>query len=172
MADKKEAFLRQINENIGIAHKVSRIYFDEVEEREDVIQEMMYQLWRSFETFDGKSKFSTWMYRVCLNTALTYRRKHGKQKHEPLTSGHSAIEEQKGSDKEESISLLYRAISQLNEINKAIVLLYLEDLSYEEIASITGLTKSNVSVRIVRIKKELETIITTLSKHSEHVGSR
>jgi len=172
MADKKEAFLRQINENIGIAHKVSRIYFDEVEEREDVIQEMMYQLWRSFETFDGKSKFSTWMYRVCLNTALTYRRKREKQKHEPLTSGHSSIEEQKGSDKEESISLLYRAISHLNEINKAIVLLYLEDLSYEEIASITGLTKSNVSVRIVRIKKELETIITTLSKHSEHVGSR
>lgn len=172
MADKQETFLQQINQNIGIAHKVSRIYFDETQEREDVTQEMMFQLWRSFETFDGKSKFSTWMYRVCLNTALTYRRKREKQKHEPLTAGHSAIEEPGSLDKEESITLLYRAIAQLNGINKAIVLLYLEDLSYDEIASITGLTKSNVSVRIVRIKKELETIINTLSKSSEYVGSR
>lgn len=172
MADKQETFLQQINQNIGIANKVSRIYFEDIQEREDVMQEMMFQLWRSFETFDGKSKFSTWMYRVCLNTALTYRRKREKHKHEPLSFGHSAIEDQGSSDKEESISLLYRAIAYLNEINKAIVLLYLEDLSYDEIASITGLTKSNVSVRIVRIKKELETIINSLSKSSEHVGSR
>ena len=125
-------------------------------DREDIVQEMMYQFWRAYPTFDGRSKFSTWMYRVCLNTALTYRKKFIKEQMQPLSLAHHHIEDQKLIDQEEPINLLFDAIATLSSLNKAIILLYLENLSYEEIASITGLTKSNVSVKLVRIKKALE----------------
>jgi RNA polymerase sigma-70 factor (ECF subfamily) len=113
---------------------------------------MMYQLWRSYPRFDGRSKFSTWMYSVCLNTALMSKRK--KKDNEPLLDTHEEIPEP--SAKEDNTELLNTAIATLSPVNKAIMLLYLEEMSYEEIAEITGLTKSNVSVRIVRAKKELE----------------
>jgi RNA polymerase sigma factor (sigma-70 family) len=154
-AEADEVFIRQINEHMGIAGKVSRLYFSDPDEQADARQEMMFQLWKSYSTFDGRSKFSTWMYRVCLNTALTYRRKT-KPGRESLTERHMQIAEEDAHEKEETFQLLFRAIAQLSPLNKAVVLLYLEDLSYEEIAGITGLTKTNVSVRLVRIRKELE----------------
>jgi len=153
----EEAFIQQINQNLGIAHSVCGIYFADEDEKSDVIQEMMYQLWKSYPGFDGRSKFSTWMYRVCLNTALTYLRKVSKAKNESLSLNHNEIPANAPENNEESLQELYQAISTLSSLNKAIVLLYLEDLSYEEIAQITGLSKTNVSVRLVRIKKELET---------------
>ena len=145
--------LELINANLGIAHKVCHIYFREEADREDVLQEMMYQLWRSYDRFDGRSKFSTWMYSVCLNTALTYKRKSKSNLNEPLSKAHNVIEEE--SDKEKSVEMLSAAIATLSPVNKAIMLLYLEEMTYDEIAEITGLTKSNVSVKIMRIKKEL-----------------
>lgn len=151
-----EAFVRLINENLGIAKKVSRIYFPDADDREDAQQEMMYQLWRSYAQFDGRSKFSTWMYRVCLNTALTYKRKVTKQSTESISEVHHQIADQPSVNKEEPIAFLFDAIATLSALNKAVILLYLEDMSYEEIASITGISKSNVSVRLVRIKNELE----------------
>ena len=153
------AFLQNLNQHLGIARKVTRIYFPDVHDREDVFQEMMYQLWRSYPGFDGRAKFSTWMYRVCLNTALTHRRNNTRRKTESLTGIHEDIAEPGSGDKEENIGLLFKAIGVLTPVNKAIVLLYLEDMSYEEIAAITGLTKSNVSVRLVRIKRELESLL-------------
>src|SRR4051812_6470012 len=88
------ALLDLINANLGIAHKVCNIYFRDPIDREDVIQEMMYQLWRSYDSFDGRSKFSTWMYSVCLNTALTYVRKNKKKNvNESLTEHHDPIDE-------------------------------------------------------------------------------
>ena len=144
--------LELINANLGIAHKVCRIYFRDPVDREDAMQEMMYQIWRSYEKFDNRSKFSTWMYSVCLNTALTYRRKN--KVNESLSDQHDLVEEV--STKEEETELLLKAISQLSSINKAIMLLYLEEMSYDEIAEIVGITKSNVSVRIMRAKEELK----------------
>src|SRR6188768_2169990 len=152
-----DTFLQLINQNIGIAHKVSGIYFSDTSEREDAFQEMMYQLWKSYPHFDGRSKFSTWMYSVCLNTALTYRKKNIKEGSESLSVKHLEIVDPNHQQHEENLRMLTQAIATLNPLNKAIVLLYLDDLSYDEIASVTGLTKSNVSVRLVRIKKELET---------------
>lgn len=151
-----KSFLTQINQNIGILHKVSKIYFDIKEDQEDVIQEMMYQLWHSFPRFNGNSKFSTWMYSVCINTALTYRRNNRKI----LVNTDPIIQDQveviEDDPLEESISLLIHCISKLTKLNKAIILLYLENMTYEEIAGVTGLSKSNVSVRLVRIKREIE----------------
>ena len=149
-------FLSHINENIGIAYKVCNIYFRYSVDRDDVMQEMMYQLWRSKGNFDGRSKFSTWMYSVCLNTALGYRRKSKDKKNESLSTVHNQIPASAASNKEEITNILLDAISTLSEVNKAIMLFYLEDMSHDEIAEITGLTRSNVSVRIMRAKKELE----------------
>lgn len=153
-ATPDQTFLGLLNENLGIAHKIARAYFSNTDDREDCLQEMVYQLWRSYPNFQGKSKFSTWMYQVCLNTALTYR-KRNPARNEPLNESHLNVA---GSDarSDEDINQLFKAIGTLTPVNKAIILLYLDDMSYEEIATITGLTKSNVSVKLVRIKKELE----------------
>ena len=161
------AFIQHINQNLGIAHKVGRLYFADADEREDALQEMMYQLWRSYPGFNRRSKFSTWMYSVCLNTALTYRRKNKREKNESLSLAHHQIPDQVFENQEEAITLLYKAIASLSGVNKAIVLLYLEDLSYDEIASVVGLARSNVSVRLVRIKKELES---QLSQQIKPIG--
>lgn len=152
-------FLELVNAHIGIAYKVCRVYFKEAEDQEDVMQEMMYQLWRSFTSFDQRSKFSTWMYSVCLNTALTYKKKSGKNLATTMALEHEQIADQPTLRDEETISDLYKAIDTLGAINKAIILLYLEALSYEEIAEITGLSISNVSVRLVRAKKELQKLM-------------
>lgn len=152
-----KSFVGNINQNLGIAHRIARIYFDNASEREDVIQEMMFHLWQSYSKFNNQSKFSTWMYSVCLNTALTYRRKSRKGKVVNLSTPHFQIPDNVNEDKNEEISLLLEAIGKLSELNKAIVLLYLDNVSYEEIAAILGLSRSNVSVRLVRIKRDLET---------------
>lgn len=148
-------FTDLINDNLGIAHKVCRTYADDPVDREDLMQEMVYQLWRSYPRFDGRSKFSTWMYSVCLNTAITYRRKI-RHRPESLSTSHYQIADEAPDSREDSIAQLYEAIRTLSSINKAIVLLYLEEMSYEEIAALTGLSKSNVGIRLVRIRKELE----------------
>ena len=171
MADSTDdVFIQQINQNLGIAHKICRVYFSDADDREDVLQEMMYQLYKSYRSFDGRSKFSTWMYSVCLNTALTYRRKGIKQKYEPLTASHDQLANPPVSNKDEEINLLFAAIATLSPLNKAIILLYLEDMSYEEIAEITGLSKSNVGVRLVRIKRDLETEMRKRIKYNEDVN--
>ncbi len=155
-----EAFVRAINDHAGIVHKIARAYFNDPLDREDVIQEMLFQLWRSFPSFGGKSQFSTWMYRVCFNTALTWRRRQGRVDARPLSLAHREIAEPRTDDEEENIERMYKAIDGLSGLNKALILLYLEDRTYDEMATITGLTKSNVSVRLVRIKKELEKKLT------------
>jgi RNA polymerase sigma factor (sigma-70 family) len=171
MADSTDdVFIQQINQNLGIAHKICRVYFSDADDREDVLQEMMYQLYKSYRSFDGRAKFSTWMYSVCLNTALTYRRKDVKQRYEPLTTAHDQLANPPVSNKDEEINLLFAAIGTLSPLNKAIILLYLEDMSYEEIAEITGLSKSNVGVRLVRIKRDLETEMRKRIKYNEDVN--
>lgn len=146
--------LELINANLGIAHKVCNIYFRDAADREDAMQEMMYQLWRSYSRFDGRSKFSTWMYSVCLNTALMYRRKN--RTNESLPDDHDQIDDTPDHD---PVDLMMKAIATLSPVNKAIMLLYLEEMTYDEIAAIMGLTRSNVSVRIMRAKKELKGIL-------------
>ncbi|RDC63649.1 RNA polymerase sigma factor [Adhaeribacter pallidiroseus] len=157
-------FLAEVNQHLGIAHKVCRMYVSAVEEQEDLLQEIMYQLWRSYASFQHQARFSTWMYQVCLNTAITCLRKNQKNKAKALTGKHLQIPDYTYAPSEDHLEILYRAIGNLTAVNKALILLYLEDLSYEEMAQITGLTVSNVSVRLVRTKKELEKQLNNLSK--------
>lgn len=155
----EDQFLKDLNQNMGIIHRVCRAYFFyEAEEREDVLQEIIYQLWKSYPNFSGAAKFSTWMYKVAINTAITHIRKNKKiPEQETLTDKLNQIAESNEQiHLEEKMKLLYAAIDTLSKVDKAIILLYLEEHSYDEVAGITGLTKTNVSVRLVRIKKALE----------------
>ncbi|RIV18981.1 RNA polymerase sigma factor [Fibrisoma montanum] len=167
----EKPFLDEVNAHLGIAHKVCRMYCQDPDERADLLQEMLYQLWKSYPGFGGRSSFTTWMYRVCLNTALTWYRKTTRKNWESLSLSHQQIPEPPTDPEEEQRQALFRAIATLSPLNKAIVLLYLDEVSYEEIASITGLTKSNVSVRLVRIKKELEAQLKKQANSLDNVNS-
>ena len=157
----KGTFLNIISENQGIIHKVCGVYCDTSEDREDLFQEIIAQLWRSFPTFRHESKISTWMYRVSLNTAITHFKKN---KRRPDRDGieHSKIQievfEDNG-ESEEQIKLLHQAVSKLTGIEKSIILLYLEDKKYEEIAEIVGITQNYVRVKMNRVKLKLKKLM-------------
>jgi RNA polymerase sigma-70 factor (ECF subfamily) len=156
--EQETAFLNDVNPNLGIVHSVCRAYVPRrAAEYDDVFQDIMYQLWKSYPQFKGEAKFSTWMYRVALNTAIAHvRRSVRAPRDAELTA--AVAETTRASDSaraDEDIERLYRAIEDLSDIDKAIVLLHLDEHSYEEIASVTGLTRSNVSVRLLRLKRTL-----------------
>lgn len=158
-AESETSFLTDVNRNIRIVHRVCHTYFPlDALEREDVFQDIMYQLWKSYPRFKGESKFSTWMHKVALNTAITHIRRSTRrpQSAELTESIAHAPDMNDHMDREEEVHLLYEAIATLMDIDKAIILLHLEDEDYDEIASITGLTRTNVSVRLVRIKRALK----------------
>lgn len=139
------------------------VYCNCLEDREDLFQEICFQLWKSFPTFKNEARFSTWMYRVALNTAISsVRYRNKKVRFEPLNENLNRIENDW--DEEGRAKLLYQAISELNRIDKAIILLWLEGNNYEEIATIMGTTKSNVSVKLVRIKRKLEELVAQKNK--------
>jgi RNA polymerase sigma-70 factor (ECF subfamily) len=150
-----------MTENQGIIHKVTRIYCDQPDDRKDLFQEILIQLWKSYDTFRDQSKFSTWMYRVAINTAITNFKKEAKHK-KKIELGkelYSLADEPYDHQKEDQLKLLYEAIGRLTGIEKSITLLYLEDHSYEEIAEVTGISQNYVRVKMNRIKKKLETYI-------------
>jgi RNA polymerase sigma factor (sigma-70 family) len=157
----KEEFLKNITENQGIIHKVTRIYCDNVDDRKDLFQEILIQLWNSYGSFREQSKFSTWMYRVSINTAITAFKKGARNaKNSPLGKEiNTLVDETYDFEVEENINRLYQAIGQLTGIEKSIILLYLEEKPYEDIAEITGITQNYVRVKMNRIKKKLESLI-------------
>jgi RNA polymerase sigma factor (sigma-70 family) len=157
--ETETSFLANLNQNIGIVHQVCHSYFRrDAVEREDVFQDIMFQLWKSYPQFRGESKFSTWMYKVALNTAITHIRRSTKipRNAEVTESVACAPNINEHMNRVEEIHLLHEAIAALSDIDKAIILLHLEDQDYDEIAAITGLTKTNVSVRLVRIRRALK----------------
>jgi RNA polymerase sigma-70 factor (ECF subfamily) len=154
----EDKFIDDINRHIGIIHKICNIYFNVPDDRQDATQEILYQLWRSYPAFKGNAKFSTWMYKVALNTAITYAKKSSRAPRNNILPEHynQLADSTERNNTNEKMAFLYGAINKLSGMDKAITLLYLEDNSYDEISAITGLTKGNVSVRLVRIKKNLK----------------
>jgi RNA polymerase sigma-70 factor (ECF subfamily) len=153
----EESFLQLINGNAGLVYKIINAYCDEREEKEDLYQEIVYQLWKAFPSFQGKSKITTWMYRVALNTALTYFKKSQPiRKQDQLEQYEEHFSEEMAYEEKEKLSLFYEALKTLGRIERAIVMLYLDGKSYEEIADITGLSTSNVGVKLNRTKKKLK----------------
>ena len=159
----EKEFLQIIQKNQGIIHKVCNMYCDLEEDRNDLFQEIVAQLWKSFPSFRNESKFSTWMYRVALNTAITtFKKDKRRPDQNRLTYENFQIAEDKyDAETEESIKHMHRAVVQLTGIEKSIVLLYLEDKKYEEIAEITGITQNYVRVKMNRIKKKLKKLMVT-----------
>ena len=162
----KKAFSERIDKHQAIIHKVCMVYANGRANREDLFQEICLQLWKSYPNFRGDAQFTTWMYRVALNTAISNVRKEKKHlPFEPLRDTYGMMED--NAKEKEKVSLLYHAISKLNQIDKALILLWLEEKNYEEIASIMGISKKNVSVKLVRIKRKLEELVLeTVSQES------
>jgi len=158
----QEQFIQLIRDNEGIIFKITRIYSRDAEDAKDLYQEVVYQLWKSFEKFRGDSKMSTWMYKVALNTALTHSSKRKKNREEnPLNEAIYRIYEETDHVMDERIQFLYSQINKMNVMDKGIILLFLEGKSYEEISTITGFTTSNVGTRLTRIKNKLKATVNT-----------
>jgi RNA polymerase sigma-70 factor (ECF subfamily) len=155
----EKEFLEIIQKNQGIIHKVCSFYCDFEEDRKDLFQEIVAQLWKSFPSFRKESKFSTWMYRVALNTAITTFKKTKRRPDQNNLSyeNFQMADESIHSETEENIKILHKEISRLTGIEKSIILLYLENKKYEEIAEINGITQNYVRVKMNRIKKKLKT---------------
>ena len=139
------------------------MYYPLSEDREDLFQEIVLQLWKSYPTFQGKSKLSTWIYRIALNTIFTRKRKEKTLPiRELLSDDFWEIPDTADNHQahlEESTRALYEAIQQLSETDRAVILLYLDEHSYEEISTILEMSKTNVSTRINRIKAKLEKLL-------------
>ncbi len=160
---RENEFIRLVDESQGIIHKVCRMYCDDETHREDLFQEIVLQLWKSYPSFKGESKFSTWMYRVALNVALQDFRKEKKRKFLFLESFEftEPASLPKNEYKDERIEALYKAISKLDKIERAIMLLHLDEVPNEEIAEIVGITQNYVRVKMSRIRTKLAQTITT-----------
>lgn len=159
---QKQKFHRFLNEHTAVIRKVCRLYTDNQTDFHDYFQEVVLQLWRSFGSFRGESKASTWVYRVALNVCLSQLKlKKRRVTATPLDpeAAQRWADEPYDTTEEEQIKQLYVAIRQLKELDRAIILLYLEERSYDEMADILGISQSNVGVRINRIKKQLNKLI-------------
>lgn len=153
-------FLKKVNKSQGVLYRISTIYSLDQEDRKDLWQEILFQLWRSYPTFNKKSSFSTWMYRVALNTALMHQRKR-KRRWFGVSSEYEDLQKvgNHSVHHDDEVRILYKCIHDLPHIERAIMLLKLEQKSYREIAAITGFSENNVSVRIVRIKEKLKQML-------------
>jgi RNA polymerase sigma-70 factor (ECF subfamily) len=160
-------FLKLISENQGIIYKICNVYTNSREDKDDLKQEIILQLWKSYSGFQGNSKFTTWMYRIAFNTAITNIRK--SKRHpimEALSGTELSISEKEDIDYlNNDINSLYKAIAKLKDVEKAIVMLFLENKSYKEIGEIIGISEKNVSVKLVRLKEKLKKLMNKLSSH-------
>ena len=156
-AAEKE-FESHIKEHELLLHKVSCMYAYNNTDRQDLFQEIVIQLWKAFPNFKGDAKISTWMYRIAINTAITGLRKTKKliTSYEPHTIPEHAVDEATSLQKEEQVKELYNAIERLNQVEKAIVMLYMEDRSYEDMEEILGINQGNLRVKMNRIKDKLK----------------
>ncbi|PIB32351.1 RNA polymerase subunit sigma-70 [Gaetbulibacter sp. 5U11] len=157
----EQNFVELLEQHQNIVHKVCRLYTNNYDAHNDLFQEITIQLWKAFPKFRGDSKFSTWMYRVGLNTAITLYRKSKRtintQQFDTVQFKISA--EDYDNTEEDQLKLLYNAVHQLNDIEKALVFLYLEDKNYKEISETMGITEVNARVKMNRVKTKLKTIL-------------
>jgi RNA polymerase sigma-70 factor, ECF subfamily len=152
----EKQFEKQIHENELLIYKVCRLYAYSEADRQDLFQEIVIQLWKAFPKFRGQSKFSTWLYRIGINTAITRLRKQKDfiDSYEPASLPQH-VDETASSEEEEQFKLLYTAIEQLNQVEKAIVMLYMEEKTYEEMEDILGISQGNLRVKMNRIKDKI-----------------
>jgi RNA polymerase sigma-70 factor (ECF subfamily) len=170
--ERQTLFKGWLQEHTGLIYKVARAFAPSETDQQDLVQEILYQMWCSLPRFEGKAKASTWIYRVALHTALAWRRKEMKHRapQNPLIEIETLPSTEEDSAgrlaREEVIARLYRAIHQLPKVDAALVLLYLEDLSYREMAEVLGLSESNVGVKLNRARKALAELMSEVTYES------
>ncbi len=142
----------------GIFFKVARTYCQNEEDRQDLIQEILVQVWKALPSYNSHYTLSTWLYRISLNVAISFYRKNVKgQDHlQPLNEAIGCKSDEVNNDKEDQFVMLDQFISELNQLDKALILMYLEDKSHAEIADILGMSISNVGTKLLRIKEKLK----------------
>ena len=154
-------FVTELQDNQNIVHKVCTLYTNDRDSHNDLFQEITIQLWKAYPKFRGDAKFSTWMYRVALNTAITLYRKNKKRI--DTANYDSIIFKVKADEYDETeelqLKLMYKAVKQLGDVDKALVFLYLEDKNYTEISDTLGISEVNARVKMNRIKTKLKTIL-------------
>lgn len=159
--DLETKFLTDFDTNQNIVHKICRVYTTNRDAHNDLFQEITIQVWKNYPKFRGDSKFSTWMYRVALNTAISlYRKSTRKVKTQDFSDVAFKIKATEYDDTEEGqLAALYKAIHKLNDIDKALIFLYLEDKPYKEISNTLGISSVNARVKMNRAKEKLKNIL-------------
>ncbi|MCT4589330.1 MAG: sigma-70 family RNA polymerase sigma factor [Carboxylicivirga sp.] len=160
--NKKDKFIKTIDTHKKVIYKIVNSYCRNIEDRKDLEQEIIIQLWNSFDKYNPDFKYSTWMYRIALNVAISFYRKEKKwlvrNDFYKVESIYTIDDEnENGTELDDNIKLLQKFINNLNELNKALMLLYLEEKPYHEIAEILGISKTNVATKISRLKLKLKT---------------
>lgn len=161
MKSLEQEFLDKIEKHKGIIFKISKMYMSEQDDRDDLFQEITYQIWKAYPGFKGQSEFSTWLYRIALNTAIIFLKSEKKRSfisNEDF-SAYKIIQEEYDHEKEERLMRMYHAVNQLNPIDKAFIFYYLEDFSGKEIADQMGISEGNVRVKMNRAKNKLKDIL-------------
>ena len=161
----EKQFVILLNQYRPIVFKICKMYCPDAEDRRDLFQEIVFQLWKAYPTFRQEANVSTWMYRIGMNTAISNFRKE-KRRNSPIAFSNLEMtipDLYELDDGSADTALLYQAIEQLSVVEKAMVLLYLDDKSYEEMALILGISKSNVGVKLSRIKTKLEKLVKSLT---------
>jgi RNA polymerase sigma-70 factor (ECF subfamily) len=167
LKEKERLFEQMIQMHRGILYKVVNTYCNNGEDRKDLLQEIMLQLWRAFDNYNPQYKISTWFYRIALNVAISDYRKNSVKRDSlvSLDDSNDQISDSAATDAEFHFMLLDRFINELKELDKALMLLYLEERSHQEIADIMGISTTNVSTKIARIKNKLKQ---QFSKHNNY----
>lgn len=160
MKEKEHEFLTRIEKHKGILYKVSKMYMDTTDDQQDLFQEIIFQLWKSYDSFRNESQFSTWMYRVAINTAIVFLKKEKRKvdKYE-IPSENIKDEEDDSHIKESQLEHFYKAVQKLEKIDKAIIFYQLEGFSHKEIGANLGISEGNARVKLNRAKEKLKEII-------------
>jgi len=159
----KEQFISEIQNNSGIIFKICRMYCDTKENQDDLFQDIILQAWHSYSSYKGLSKFSTWLYRIALNTAVTQLKKRNKQGIvAELNNEALNIPTHDTTETNERMQMLNMAIQKLSDVEKAIIILYMDEYSYKEMSEIIGISESNIGFKLNIIKSKLKEIVKTL----------
>ncbi len=160
MPESKEEFIELLKAHKGILYKIINAYCYDPEDRKDLEQEIVIQVWKSLDSYDSRFKLSTWIYKIALNVAISHLRKDSRRKDsfEPMSESIFKVSIESTSEEllSERTEMLYRFINDLDKLNKALIILYLEEKSYKEIGEIMGISESNVGTKLGRIKNLLK----------------
>ena len=169
MSSLEKDFLEKIEKHKGVIFKISKMYMDNFDDQKDLFQEITFQVWKAYPTFEGRSEFSTWLYRIALNTAILFlkseKRRSFIQNNE--VSNFKINQDEYDDDDEQKLKKMYEAINQLNAIDKALIFYYLENYSGKQIAEQMGISEVNARVKMNRAKEKLKQLINT-----QHHGTR